>query len=231
MLLTAKDIGFHYPNQKRILFENVNFQWQSGEGVFLSGPPGGGKTTLGYLIKGFIEPTYGAFHIIINKEDTHIINKDERLKIIGWVGARPEDQLFAPTVFEDVAYGLKNQEYNTEDIKHRVEHALNVVGLVPVEFAPRHPLSLSGGERRRAALAGIIALDYPFYIFDQPTAGLDDAGCEQFISICKSLRDEGRGFMWMGYDEEAASEIVDFKWTLKDSQLICLNGGLKQTLI
>jgi len=212
-------VSYRYPGAASLALKGVTCSIGSGEVVGLVGPAASGKSTLGRLIKGLIEPTGGLFTAEEDGGDQAKAPAAFRLKTVGWAGAHPEVQIFAPTVRAEVAFGAANQGLSGGELDRRVNWALQVAGLKTNGCLERHPRSLSGGERRRLALASVVAMRCRFYLFDEPTAGLDLNGHRSFIALLRILRDEGCGMVWITHDIQSLPGVVDRLWGLEDGRL------------
>ncbi len=171
---------------ERIAINNVSFDIADNEFVGIIGHTGSGKSTLIEHLNGLIKPDSG--HIYIDGED--ITESGCNLKKIrakvGLVFQYPEYQLFEETVFDDIAYGPKNLNLDVEEIKRRVYDALEFVGL-DKELLVSSPFELSGGQKRRVAIAGVLAMEPDVLILDEPTAGLDPAARADLLKRLKLL--------------------------------------------
>lgn len=161
------------------------------EGCFLGiiGHTGSGKSTLVKHFNGLL--TAGEGTVIVDGHD--VSKKSERKTVralVGMVFQYPEYQLFAETVFEDVAFGPRNMKLDESEVKNRVENAMTLVGLDPERFSSRSPFDLSGGERRRAAIAGVLAMHPKYLVLDEPMAGLDPLGRREILALLEKLRAE-----------------------------------------
>ena len=185
----------------------------------LVGLSGSGKSTLGRLIKGLIEPTKGEFRLQNGSGSLTTLSPKDRMKLFGWASPHPETQLFASTVWEDIAFGPTNQGLSGSTLSDRVCQAMELVGL-PSDFEQRHPYSLSGGQRRRVALAGVLAMHNQYYIFDEPSAGLDERGRDYFIGIIQKLRDQGCGILWITHELTLLESVVDDVWLMEGGRLM-----------
>ena len=174
-----------------IALEDVNLTIEDGEFIGLLGHTGSGKTTLVQHLNGLLKPTSG--RIVVDGMD--ITEKGVSLievrKKIGLVFQYPEYQLFEETVAKDVAFGPKNIGLSPEEIDRRVRHALELVGLDYDDMAERSPFELSGGQMRRVAIAGVLAMEPKVLILDEPTAGLDPAGRNSILGMIKNLHARG----------------------------------------
>lgn len=151
--------------------ENINVNFCDGDFISIVGHTGSGKTTLIQLLNGLIKPSMGK--VYLDGEDINSMKKDRRIHFkVGLVFQYPEYQLFEETVLKDIAFGPGNMNLNEKEIRQRVLMATEFVGLNP-ELLSKSPFELSGGEKRKAAIAGIIAMDPDVLILDEPTAGLD----------------------------------------------------------
>ena len=164
---------------------NVNLSVEKGAFVGVIGHTGSGKSTLIQMLNGLIRPTSG--QALLNGEDIWAKPKEiRRVRFqVGMVFQYPEYQLFEETVYADIAFGPKNMGLSKDEIDARVRRAAGFVGISEAELA-KSPFDLSGGQKRRAAIAGVIAMEPDVLILDEPTAGLDPAGRE---SILKNIRD------------------------------------------
>lgn len=164
---------------------DVSITLNSGEFIGLMGHTGSGKSTLIQMIAGIIKPSSGTIEI----DGQTLYSKDcdmRKMRFrIGLVMQYPEYQLFEETVFRDIAFGPGNMKLPDEEIKRRVEFAANLVGLNP-DILEKSPFELSGGQKRRVAIAGVLAMEPELLILDEPTAGLDPAGRDEIL--CK-IRD------------------------------------------
>ncbi len=169
----------------------VTLRIAAGEIVGIIGPTGSGKSTLIQHFNGLLRPTGGAVRIA--GEDLWAPRTDRRRvrQRVGLVFQFPEYQLFEDTVRHDVAYGPRNLGLPESEIRDRVDEALRAVGLDPRQFGDRSPFSLSGGEMRRAALAGVLAMRPQVLVLDEPTAGLDPRGKEALLQRLTALHRQG----------------------------------------
>ena len=162
-----------------------------GEGEFLGviGHTGSGKSTFMQLLNGLLLPTGGS--VVVDGFDTRDKKQCRSARaLVGLVFQYPEYQLFEETVARDVAFGPKNLGLSEEEARARALQALTLVGLDPARFAEKSPFDLSGGEKRRAALAGILAMRPKYLALDEPMAGLDPRGRRQVLALLRQLRQE-----------------------------------------
>lgn len=164
---------------------DVSLTIEDGEFVCIVGHTGSGKSTLVQHLNGLLKPTSG--QVLVDGEDMNGEGVDRRRirQKVGLVFQYPEYQLFEETVYADIAFGPKNMGLSKDEIDARVRRAAGFVGISEAELA-KSPFDLSGGQKRRAAIAGVIAMEPDVLILDEPTAGLDPAGRE---SILKNIRD------------------------------------------
>ncbi|MGA0082372.1 MAG: energy-coupling factor ABC transporter ATP-binding protein [Candidatus Nanopelagicales bacterium] len=183
--LEIKNLAFAYPDGNQALF-GVNLTIQKGERVALLGPNGAGKTTLVLHLNGIHETQQGEVLIAGTKVDNE--NK-ETLKLIrskvGIVFQDPDDQLFMPTVEEDVAFGPYNMGLKDDDLEKVVDESLNAVGML--EYKDRPPHHLSFGQRRRVAVATVLAMKPEILILDEPSSNLDPASRRELAEILEKL--------------------------------------------
>lgn len=170
---------------ERAVLRDVSLSIQRGEFVGLIGHTGSGKSTLIQHFNGLLKPTSG--RVLFDGEDIWKdvkFTREIRFKV-GLVFQYPEHQLFEETVYQDISFGPKNMGLSEEEIRARVERAAQFVGITDAELQ-KSPFDLSGGQKRRAAIAGVIAMEPDVLILDEPTAGLDPRGRE---SILQNIRD------------------------------------------
>lgn len=180
------DIGTPY---EITALENINLSIKSGELVGLIGHTGSGKSTLIQHLNGLLKPTAGSIiidNVILNKD-----KKDMRMirKKVGLVFQYPEYQLFEETVEKDIAFGPRNLGVSEDEIDARVREALSNVGLSYDEFSKKAPFELSGGQKRKVAIAGVLAMKPTTLILDEPTAGLDPKSRDELLNHIKRLHD------------------------------------------
>lgn len=171
--------------------DDISFDINDGEIVSIIGHTGSGKSTLVQMLNGLIRPSSG--HIMIDGEDItskKVKLRDLRFKV-GLVFQYPEHQLFEETVYKDVAFGPTNMNLSKDDVDNRVKEALTMVGLSD-RFLQRSPFELSGGEKRRVAIAGVIAMRPKYIILDEPAAGLDPAGRDEILNMINQLNKKYR---------------------------------------
>ena len=166
---------------------DVSLTIMDGEFLGIIGHTGSGKSTLIQHLNGLLLPTAGS--VLVDGLDTREKKLRKQIRsLVGMVFQYPEYQLFEETVERDVAFGPKNMGLDEAEIATRVSEALRLVGLNPSEFAEKSPFELSGGEKRRAALAGILAMRPKYLVLDEPMAGLDPRGRREILSLIESLR-------------------------------------------
>ncbi|AZV58721.1 energy-coupling factor transporter ATPase [Clostridium sp. AWRP] len=177
------------PFEKKAL-DDINIEIEDGEFVALIGHTGSGKSTLIQHINGLLKPSAGK--IIVDGVDItdKKINLNFIRKKVGLVFQYPEYQLFEETIEKDIAFGPKNLGLSDDDINERVKRAMNMVGLKYEDYKDKSPFELSGGQKRRVAIAGVVAMEPKVLILDEPTAGLDPKGRDDIFSEIKNLHRE-----------------------------------------
>ncbi len=197
------------PYEKTAL-RDISLTIEDGEFVGIIGHTGSGKSTLVQHLNGLLKPTQGM--VRINGVDISQKNEESRLirHKVGMVFQYAEHQLFEETISEDIAFGPKNLGLSPEEIDHRVRSAMKFVGLPYNEFAERSPFQLSGGQMRRVAIAGTIALEPDFLVLDEPSAGLDPFGREEIFSqIMRLHREEKKTVILVSHNMEDISRMAN----------------------
>ena len=214
--LETKNLSYTYHDGTQAL-KNVNIKIKKGEKIAIMGPNGAGKSTLFSHFNGLSEPTSG--HVEIEGKQI-IFEREELLKVrqkVGIVFQDPNDQLFAPTVKEDVAFGM-NLGLDYDEVERRIKEALEMVGMAG--FEEKTPHHLSGGQQKRVAIAGIIAMRPDIMILDEPTAGLDPEGVDKVLNILNNLNDEGMSIVISSHDIEMVNHFADKIFVLYDGEII-----------
>ena len=215
--LSTENLSFTYPDGTQAL-KNINIEIEKGEKVAIIGPNGAGKSTLFSHFNGLTEPTSGCVKI---EGKAISFEKDELLKVrqkVGIVFQDPNDQLFAPTVKEDIAFGPMNLGLSYDEVEKRVEDALKMVGME--NYENKTPHHLSGGQQKRIAIAGIIAMKPEIMILDEPTAGLDPDGVEKVLNIMNQLNEEGMTLIISSHDIDMISKYADKIFVLYNGEII-----------
>ena len=215
--LETKDLSYTYHDGTQAL-KKVNIKIKKGEKIAIMGPNGAGKSTLFSHFNGLNEPTSG--HVEIDGEKI-VFERDELLKVrqkVGIVFQDPNDQLFAPTVKEDVAFGPMNLGLDYDEVERRIKESLEMVGMSG--FEDKTPHHLSGGQQKRVAIAGIIAMRPEIMILDEPTAGLDPEGVDKVLNILNNLNKEGMSIVISSHDIEMVNQFADKIFVLYNGTII-----------
>ncbi|MDF2593955.1 MAG: Polyamine-transporting ATPase [Clostridia bacterium] len=192
MAIKIKQLTHIYnPNTpfEKIALEDINIEINDGEFIGIIGHTGSGKSTLIQMFNGLIKPTSG--EVFIKGQNIHASDVDKKRirQQVGLVFQYPEHQLFEMTVYEDVAFGPKNMGLSENEIRDRVDYALKAVGMSE-EYYEKSPFELSGGQKRRVAIAGVLAMKPDILILDEPTAGLDPKGRDALFNQLKKMHEE-----------------------------------------
>ncbi len=194
---------------EKVAIDDINIEIPHGQFVGLIGHTGSGKSTFIQHLNALLKPTSGT--ITVDGEDINadkLTAKNVRHKV-GLVFQYPEYQLFEETVYADIAFGPKNMGLSESEIDERVREAAHFVG-VPDEQFEKSPLELSGGQKRRVAIAGVIAMRPGVLILDEPTAGLDPAGCEQILrNICDYRTQTGSTVIIVSHSMDDVARLAD----------------------
>ena len=202
MKISLKNVGYEYPtfeNNKNGIY-NVSLEIASHKRIAIVGHTGSGKSTLLKLIKGLLKKQTGEIDIDGNIED------------VGYIFQYPEHQIFETTIFKDISYGLKKLKLNEKEVLERVEKVLELVGL-DRDYLHHSTLNLSGGEKRRVALAGVLVMQPQLLLLDEATVGLDLEGKEQLFKILLDWqKEDNKSFLFITHDMndvlEYAEEVI-----------------------
>lgn len=224
MSIKVDHISYTYmpgaPYEKEALKE-ISLEIKKGEFIALIGHTGSGKSTLVQHFNGLLHPTKG--QVSLDGVDLAGKTKEGRAarNKIGMVFQYPEQQLFAETVYEDIAFGPKNMGLPYEEIKERVTDAMRFVGLDFETFAGRSPFSLSGGQMRRVAMAGVVAMNPDYLILDEPSAGLDPGVREAIFEEIMALYKKRKiGIIMVTHSMEEAARFANRLLVVSDGRII-----------
>ncbi len=198
--------------------KDVNLEIRQGELLAVIGETGSGKSTLVQHFNGLLKPTSGRVLLAgeeLGSDRASLLRVRRR---VGLLFQFPEQQLFEETVFEDVAFGPRNLGLPEAEVRSRVRKALAVMGLDPDEIGCRPPFSLSGGQMRRVAMAGVLAMEPELLILDEPTAGLDPRGKKEMLDMVRLLhREKGLTVVLVSHSMEDVARLA--------SRLVVISGG------
>lgn len=223
-ILETQELTYIYsegsPFQKTAV-DNVNLKIDEGEMIGVMGHTGSGKSTLIQHFNGLLKPTSG--RILLDGEDIWADKKkirDVRFKV-GLVFQYPEYQIFEETVYKDIAYGPKNMGLDEAEIKRRILETAHDLGLKE-ELLKRSPFELSGGQKRRVAIAGVMAMNPRVLILDEPTAGLDPAGRDKILGHIKRYHERTKNtILIVSHSMEDIAGFADKILVMNKSKLFC----------
>lgn len=209
MIIQVENLNHIYnknqPNQTYALQE-VNLELDSKDFIGIIGHTGSGKSTLVQHLNGLIKPSSGRVLVDgIDINNSSPGSKAARSKI-GLVFQYPEHQLFEETIYQDIAFGPKNQGLSGDGLDIRVKSAMKSVGLDD-KLAGKSPFEVSGGQRRRVAIAGVIAMEPEILILDEPTAGLDPMGRDEILDYIRGLHESGIGIIFISHSMEDIASL------------------------
>lgn len=215
-MIEVHDLTYAYPDGTQAL-KGVSFHLEDGKKYALAGPNGAGKSTLLSLLCALEFPEGGGASVDglpLEKQNAEAIRGR-----VGMVFQNPDDQLFMPTVYDDVAFGLKNRKLPPEDVEARVAETLQSMGIAHLKDRP--PYRLSGGEKRAVALATALVMRPKFLLMDEPTAFLDPRSKR---GLMKTLRELPVGMLIATHDLEFAEALADGVLILKDGRILAQGG-------
>ena len=219
-ILEVKNLNYIYsagtPFEHQAL-ENISFSVEPGEFIGIIGHTGSGKSTLMQQLNGLLKPTSG--EVLLDGVDIWSdkkLTRQARFRV-GLVFQYPEYQLFEETVYRDIAFGPKNMGLSEEEVDRRVREAAGFVGLTPAQLEVS-PFDLSGGQKRRVAIAGVIAMEPEVLILDEPTAGLDPVGRAEILGNIEAYRNaKNATIMMVSHSMEDVARLTD--------RLLVMNGS------
>ena len=222
MKLEFDKVSFHYTDltkQSSEVLQNISLAIHENESLAIVGPSGSGKTTLLQHFTGLLTPSKG--RVLCDGRDiaSKGVNLTELRRRVGLVFQFPENQLFEETVFKDVAFGPLKMGLDPSQLAQRVRNALEAVGLDFDRLENRSPFTLSEGEKRRTAIAGILAMDPEIIAFDEPTAGLDPKS----VSL---LKDMSKGLLRRGKTVVVVTHHMDFVASIADRVVVMWKGRI-----
>lgn len=207
--------------QEQLALDNISFEAEDGQLVGIIGHTGSGKSTLLQHLNGLLKPESGTIEVggvDITKPGVSMV---EIRRKIGLVFQYPEYQLFEETVEKDVAFGPKNLKLSPEEIQERVKEALSLVGLDYEEVKDRSPFELSGGQKRRVAIAGVVAMRPQVLILDEPTAGLDPKAHRDILRMIQEVhRRTGNITIFVSHNMADIAKLSDKIIVIDDGKLI-----------
>lgn len=228
MIIKLENVNYIYnpntPFEKKAL-DNVNLDINQGDFLGLIGHTGSGKSTLVQHLNGLMKASSGK----INVDGVDIGSKGSKLKQIrqkvGLVFQYPEHQLFEETIYKDIAFGPENLELNQDEVEKRVKRAMRLVGLDFESLKDRSPFELSGGQKRRVAIAGVLAMRPKVLILDEPTAGLDPRGRDEILNSIQTLyKEEGITIILVSHSMEDIARMVN-RIVVMDHGKIAMDGS------
>lgn len=216
MPIAFEQVSFSYDDERDAL-KNIDLVVEDGEFLGVIGHTGSGKSTLVQLMNALLVPTAGC--VLVDGLDTRErkLRREVRTKV-GLAFQYPETQLFANTVAEDVAFGPRNLGLCDDEVNRRVREALDHVGLDYDAIAQRSPFDLSGGQQRRVALAGILAMEPSVLVLDEPAAGMDPATVDEIRNYLRDLNDQGLTIVLVSHSMDDVAELC--------SRIVVLDHGV-----
>ena len=229
-VIKTKDLTYVYGEGtpfRKVALDKVNLEINEGELVGIIGHTGSGKSTLIQHFNGLLEPSSGEIYIENEKlwADKSKL-RDLRFKV-GLVFQYPEYQLFEETVYKDIAFGPVNMGLNEDEIDRRIKEIIRILGL-SADTLNKSPFDLSGGQKRRVAIAGVMAMEPKVLILDEPTAGLDPKGRDRILGIIKEYhKEKGNTVLLVSHSMEDVADTVKKILVMNKAQIFCYDDTEK----
>lgn len=212
MLLSFNNVYYSYKSSGSEVLKGISFKLDKKEKVALLGLNGSGKSTLLLLTNGLLLPSSGS--VEVGNNDTKGGDLSEIRRKVGMVFQNSDDQLFMPSVKEDVSFGLRNMKLPEEEIERKVKEALRLTGTE--HLAQRAPYELSGGQKKSVSIATVLPMEPELLVLDEPTAGLDYKGVDNFIKLMQTLP---HAILMTTHDLEVAKQICNRAILLQDGKI------------
>ncbi|MGA2912401.1 MAG: ATP-binding cassette domain-containing protein [Methanoregula sp.] len=226
-LIETRDLTYSYSSVSQKALDKINFIAPRNARIAVLGSNGAGKSTLFKHFNGIFRPTSGS--VLIRGEPITRTNIREVRKFVGIVFQNADDQIFSPTVEQDVAFGPTNLGLDEETIHHRVHEALRIMGIE--DICDRVPHHLSGGEKKRVAIAGAIAMEPEVLVLDEPTAGLDPKGIHDLLGFINDLKkNSGMTVIFSTHDVSLVPEIADYIYVMSRGRIVA-QGTIAEVFI
>ena len=224
-MIKITGLSYTYPLSSAPVLKNINLNIENGDFILITGSSGSGKSTLLYCLNGLIPHLFNGNlqgNISINKFDTRNLSISEISKIVGTVFQNPENQLFMPTVKEDIAFGCRNMGLSEEEVDRRTALALNAFNITSLENKSID--ELSAGQKQKVAIAGLYAVQPDIFLFDEPCTNLDQSSKKDFLEILKQLKKDDKTVIIAEHDPEELEGLFDKKLVLKDGEVYGFHG-------
>ena len=224
-MIKITGVSYTYPLSSAPILKNINLNIENGDFILITGSSGSGKSTLLYCLNGLIPHLFNGNlqgNISINKFDTRNLSISEISKIVGTVFQNPENQLFMPTVKEDIAFGCRNMGLSEEEVDRWTALALNAFNITSLENKSID--ELSAGQKQKVAIAGLYAVQPDIFLFDEPCTNLDQSSKKDFLEILKQLKKDGKTVIIAEHDPEELNQLFDKKLVLKDGGMYDFQG-------
>ena len=221
MILETKNLEFSYPDGTKAV-DDISIIIPEGKKISFVGKNGSGKSTLFLLLNGTLKPKKGK--VLFDGKEVNYSSSGLRdlRKKVGIVFQNSDDQLFAPTVYQDIAFGPLNLGFSKEEIDAVVNKMLDHFGLQHLKDKPPH--HLSGGQKKRVAIAGVLAMDPDVIILDEPLSNLDPVGADEILDILNELNHLGKTIIISTHDVDLAYKWSDYVYLLSNSKLVDEGG-------
>lgn len=229
MQIQLKNVCLQYDceGQKTDVLQDITLSIDRGEFIGIMGRTGCGKTSLVQLIAGLLTPTSG--QVLIDGKDINDKKYDKTIlrSKLGYVFQYPEYQLFENTVYRDVAFALKYSHLSKKEKEARVRQALEDMGFAFEQIREQSPLALSGGEKRRVAIAGVLAAQPEILILDEPIAGLDPKARDAFLKLLKRMHAQGTTILMISHNADALSACAERLLVIDEGKL-AMDAGVQE---
>lgn len=221
-MIEIKDVYFTYPSGVEAL-KGISLTIKDGEFIAIMGPNGAGKTTLVKHYNGLLKPTRG--EVLVDGINTKTTSVAKLARNVGFIFQNPDNQLFCETVEEEIAFALKNFGFKEDKLKRRVTWALNLLALT--EYRKTSPFMLSGGERKRVALASVLAWNPKVVVMDEPTIGQDHQQKEKLRQFITQLNTQGKTVVVVTHDVEFVAECNPRVVLMSEGKILADGAGKK----
>lgn len=226
MSITFEQVSFSYGDAAPHVLDGIDFTVDDGSFTGIIGANGSGKSTLVQLADGLLLPSSG--NVVVDGMNTRDKKRLRELRRrVGLVFQYPERQLFASTVADDVAYGPRALGLDAPDVEESVRRALELVGFDYDDVSERSPFALSGGQQRRVAIAGVLAMEPSYLVLDEPSAGMDPSAALELRALLEHLNDEGTTIVMVSHDMDEVTELCTHVVALEQGK-VALAGGVHE---